>query len=210
MPNTDMTKVGKDAPLVAMPEHMKGAPIVGVDRLKELITPPMVKIVQSSADPDLKKQFGVGTVIQTPDNIVICTPLERDDKTGEIVKHGSFVFTPIYYYKDWIKWAPMKSKGVLPAILGRSTDINSDIARKAMNAQTRLEDLDGENKKFGQASLFLPGTPWREKPCRPGRRSSVGDRSFRCKDRWRLRPSPWCCPRRPAVGENGNGFARSP
>lgn len=145
-----MTKVGKNAPLVSMPEHMKG-PIVGVDRLRELITPPMVKIIQSSSDKDLKTEFGVGTVVQTPDNVVICKPLERDDK-GNITKHGSFHFTPIYYYKDWIKWAPMKAKGILPAILGRSTDINSEIARRASNAELRSEPLQGDNAKFGDAN----------------------------------------------------------
>ena len=150
MATTDMTRAGQNAPLVKKPEHL-GGDIVGTEQLKTLITPPMVKIIQSSADPDLKKTFGVGTVVQTPDNIEICSPLERDGK-GEIVKHGSFHFTPIFFYKDWIKWAPMRSKGILPAILGRSTDINSSIAHRAMNANLRLEPLEGENAKFGEAS----------------------------------------------------------
>lgn len=151
MPKTDMTKVGQNAALIPAPDYMKG-PIVGIDQLKTLITPPMVKIVQSMSSPELQEEFGIGTVIQTPDNVVICSPVSRDDKTGQITKHGSFHFTPIFFYKEWIKWAPMAAKGVMSAILGKTTDPNSDIARRSMDAQLRLEPLTGENEKFGNAS----------------------------------------------------------
>lgn len=101
------------------------------EAMREYVSISMVKLVQKMSDSALIEKFGVGQPILTPELIPIQAPFE---------------FTPIYFYPQWILWAPMKSG---EGILSSTTDSRSEMALKSKSSETWSEaraDGKGENR----------------------------------------------------------------
>lgn len=111
------------------PEFIKRGPeAAGVERLAQFVTPPLFKIVQKQSDDDLQNRFGKGTTILRPADVVVApagTP---------------FHIIPILHYPEYVTWAPIELKGQVPAILDRSLDQNSALARKATDRDRWVEE----------------------------------------------------------------------
>jgi hypothetical protein len=140
---TAITKV-QPATELARPDFMNEAPM-GVDDLKQFITPPRLKIVQKQAGDELLKLFGIGDTIITPNNLLV-SEMERDNRGQPAGEAEPFLFVPIYFFVEFCTWNPMELKGIAPAIRARSVDPNSDIARKARDASLRMEQLPDNPK----------------------------------------------------------------
>lgn len=105
----------------------RGAEAEGTSRLDGLVVPPLVKIMQKQSDDALLSQFPKGTVILRPVDIQIAS-------VGQ-----SFKFIPLMQFTEYVTWAPIEMKGQVPAILDRTFDQRTELARKATDANRWIE-----------------------------------------------------------------------
>jgi|TARA_R100000501_G_C2614974_1_gene108737 hypothetical protein len=87
-------------------------------------------IVQAMSDKALKEEHGESAVVLQPGSNVIANP-------GE-----SFLFVPLFHFTEWIVWADRRDQNS-PAIIERSFDPASEVARKSRNADSRMEIYSG-------------------------------------------------------------------
>lgn len=99
----------------------------GTEDLGRIVRPSFVKIVQGMSATELKKAFGEGAIVLTPDQLLLAAP---DEKTP---------FIPIVFYTEYCKWAPIGLKGVETMIPERSFDPKSPVALKAQSPATWSE-----------------------------------------------------------------------
>jgi len=103
----------------------------GMDEYRVL---PRHKVVQGASDQVLQDLFGVGTVIIQPGNAKVW---KREEPP--------FKFVPVLFFVEFCKWGDLKDKENV--IVARSFDPTSDIAKKAKNADTRIEVYAGHEDK---------------------------------------------------------------
>jgi hypothetical protein len=111
------------------PDFIKrGAQAEGTSRLDEVVVPPLIKIMQKQSDDALLTTFPKGTVILRPVDILVAN-------VGQ-----SFKFVPLMQFTEYVTWAPIEMKGQVPAILDRTFDQRSELARKATDANRWSEN----------------------------------------------------------------------
>lgn len=96
-----------------------------------------VKRVQAMAKQDLKAQFGEGAAIIVPERVLLCKPNGAPDH---------FLFVPLYFLTEYTTQSDIKDKGS-NFIVDRSFDPAGEIARKAADAKTRVEDYGAGFKR---------------------------------------------------------------
>lgn len=111
-----------------VPAFMQEDSSMGTDALVNFIRPGRVKIKQKQAHEPLSSMFADGTLVMMPQMLKIADPGEP------------FFFAPLFFFVEWCSWNPLQLKGKENAIAARSFDINSDIARKARDAELRVEE----------------------------------------------------------------------
>lgn len=117
------------------PDFIKrGTEKEGASRLAQFVSPPILKIIQKQTADELLERFGKGTTILHPAGVVVAPA------------NQPFFFTPLIQYPEYLTWAPIEMKGQVPAVLDRSIDPASALARKATNRSTWIE----ENYVFGE------------------------------------------------------------
>lgn len=122
-------KVNPSMPVSKAPDFIKtGAEAAGQERLAQFVTPPLLKIVQKQSSDELNDNFGRGSTIITPSNVMVA-------RVGE-----PFYIVPLIQYPEYLTWADIKLKGQVPPILERTTDPRSALARKATSKDTWSED----------------------------------------------------------------------
>lgn len=119
-----------------VPAHLAGAMEQdnSLSTLKEYRTVPRVKIIQGMTAQDLKDRFGEGSCILRPGDVLF---LDKQD---------SVKLVPIGMYVEYCKWSDLRDNES-PAIMDRSFDKTSDIARRAASADLRFETYEGEAGK---------------------------------------------------------------
>jgi len=105
-----------------------------LDNLKEHRIVPRFKIIQATTDAELISNFGVGSVIIRPGDVMICKHKDQPD---------SFDFVPLFFFVEWAKWRDLKGTG--PMILDRSHDPTSELAIKSKSADSRKELYEGQD-----------------------------------------------------------------
>lgn len=108
-----------------IPDFMRDAEL-GTHDLANFVTPPRAKVVQAQSGPPLSDMFHPGDVIAVPIMQMIA-PMNADDGT-------LFVIVPVFFYPEWCQWNPLELKGTAPAIVARSLDPRSDLARKCKDS----------------------------------------------------------------------------
>jgi hypothetical protein len=124
--NKDLELIEKSRPSYLAeltPEELKQ----GTEDLGRLIRPSFVKIVQAMTASEVKKQFGEGAIILSPDLIGLANPETK------------ISFVPIVQYTEYCKWAPLALKGSEPMIAERSFDPRSPVAIKSQSPSTWSE-----------------------------------------------------------------------
>lgn len=117
------------APSSSKPSWLAEKEVKGVDELTQYIRPPFIKIVQGSAEASLKELFEEQSVVLVPGNDLIMKPGEK------------MLFTPLFFYVEYLCVNPLELKGDLPMVHDRSFDANGEIAQKARDANRRNEQL---------------------------------------------------------------------
>jgi len=126
----EMVKVGGAAP----PNWL--APYMEEDKSREGMEEyrilPWLKVVQGNTENamKLKQEFGEGSVIISPGNMLVC-------KAGE-----SFLFVPCFFFVEFCKWSDRDDGENLP-VVQRTFDPASDLARRARSQEDRLEGYGG-------------------------------------------------------------------
>jgi len=123
-----------------LPAYMQEDGLMGTEELSKIVRPPLLRIIQKSSSDDLLEKFDKGDLIIRPaDALVASYNNGNPDK---------FLFTPIIYWREFVTWAPLTLKGQVPAVLGTTRDENSALARKAMDATLREEEIQYEGMTF--------------------------------------------------------------
>ena len=110
-----------------------GAEDRSTDLLKQYRVIPRIKVIQSLSLESLKEEFGEGSAIVTPGNVLVAKRRE------------SVEFVPLLFFPEWIKWADRDDK-TGPPIIARTFDASSQIAKNAKDPKTRIE-IYGTNLK---------------------------------------------------------------
>ena len=114
-----------------------------LDALKEHRIVPRFKIIQATSDDVLKKNFGEGSVVIRPGDVLIC---KHEDEPA------SFQFVPLFFFVEWAKWRDLKGNG--PMILDRSHDPISELAMKSKSTDTRRELYEGQEGKKDNEKMY--------------------------------------------------------
>lgn len=101
----------------------------GTEGLKKIVRPSMVKIVQKMSADELLSQFGMGSMILTPDQLLL-------SKFGE---ENGFPFVPILHWIEWCKWTSIRLKGQESMIKERTLDDRHPLAKLCQNEATWVE-----------------------------------------------------------------------
>lgn len=86
-----------------------------------------LKVIQPTAAQDLIAEFGLGSVILSPGGVRIVALDEQ------------FLFVPVFFFVEFCKWSDLDDKASA-AILDRTYDKASDIARRSRSAELREEE----------------------------------------------------------------------
>jgi hypothetical protein len=123
--------------------------MAGMDEYRVI---PRLKIVQAMTKQELKKKFHEGGICIMPGEAQVAPPEEP------------FLFVPQFFFVEFCKWADREDKGT--AIVARSFDPTSDIAKRARNAELRYEAYeDGTDKQYRYVeSLNFPGVIYGDNP----------------------------------------------
>lgn len=125
--------------VLVRPDWMDNDKATGLESIQKFVSPPRLKIVQKSADDTLKEKYSEGDIFVTPFMQTIYEPA-RDDK-GRIIEEDiiPFRFTPLFFFPEWCCINPYALRAQLLFIRDRSTDPESEVARKARNRATWTE-----------------------------------------------------------------------
>lgn len=126
---TDMASLSEDGLIdtkAAMPAHIAAANGEGTEGFSDIVSPPLIKVVQGMSGEELIEELGLGTVYIDP--------------TMEVVakKDESFVAIPIHYGSQFIRWAPRSSD---ESILDISNDPKGDLAKLCRDPKLRRQPL---------------------------------------------------------------------
>lgn len=102
---------------------VEGQKQVGAEQTRNYIRPSFLKIVQAMTDQNLKEQFGEGSLISTPENILVCK------------KDTPVFFVPLLFYTEYRRQYPIDAPEY---ITERTTNPEDDLAVKARSR--RKED----------------------------------------------------------------------
>lgn len=106
-----------------------------LESMASLVMLPRLKIIQGQTAADLKKQFGEGSVIVRPGDAVVWQ--EGDTP---------FLFVPLFFHREWIKWADNKDKDALIAE-GPVYKEDHPLAVRSKDKNTRTELYAGDQGK---------------------------------------------------------------
>lgn len=125
----EITKVGPEQPSWLNDYKDKDRSLEAVLEYKIL---PRIKVIQSLTDQDMKDRHGgEGAVVLMPLDMLVTKP-------GKI-----FQFVPIFAWTEFCHWADRNDK-TQPAVIAKTFDKTSEIARRASDAATREQIYPGQ------------------------------------------------------------------
>lgn len=119
----------------SVPAYMAGDS-TGIEEMERFIVPPRLKIVQKQSSEELLAAFSIGTVILSPQRVLVVEP------------GTPFTFTPIFAWPEWYSANPIETKGQLPFIRERTLDPTSRLAKKCANPDFWVETVEENGKKL--------------------------------------------------------------
>lgn len=129
MPN-DIIRID---PSLELPAHLQNKEIKGLEVVKEVIRPPVLKIVQKQSRDEILDRFGKGTLITQP-------------ALAEVAPNDvAFHFTPIFIWQEFQTWVKREQvQGDIPHVLESTTDSKSALAAKCQNRDLWFETVNRE------------------------------------------------------------------
>lgn len=146
---TELTEVQNTQ--VTVPDFMKDSVDHSAGAMTEFIRPNRIRCLQSLSDLVKERHYHAGDIIALPLKQMIA-PVKLNEQGAPTKTGEPFHIVPIYFYPEYITWNPRGSK---KAIRERTTDPNSEIAKKARNPETREETIDSEKVKHQEHLNFI-------------------------------------------------------
>lgn len=136
----EITPVGGTAPTNWLANYTtEDASLAGMAEMRVL---QRVRILQGLSPKTLLTQFG------GPGAIVLMPAAQLIAKPG-----SSFLFIPVFFFKEWIAWADRQDTSNKSAILERSLDPQSDLAIKSMTPDKRKEQYSVNGAFFTRTNV---------------------------------------------------------
>lgn len=126
---TAVVKVEPSASLVKMFEQDTSLEAMKAQRIV-----PRLKVVQGLTNELMKDAVGEGGIVLAPGGF----PVAR--------KKEPIIVSPLFYFTEYVKWADRNDSNT-PAVMARTFQMNSDIARRACDMQKRTERYGGSDDK---------------------------------------------------------------
>ncbi len=104
-----------------------------LDAMDEYRTLPRHKMIQATSAQKLIAEFGIGTIILQPGNVVVW-------RYGD----DPFPFIPFLFFVEWLKWCDLRDEN---SVIGRTMDPTHEYAKKARDSEQRLEIYDGHEER---------------------------------------------------------------
>lgn len=140
---------------LAAPSFMQQDQNLGVGVLRQYVKPPRLKVVADMSASLREMGFKPGDLVCSPQNIAVAEMPMKVGPTGkgQVPDAENFPrvrFVPIFFYPEYCQWNPIKLKGTVPAIVSRSTDPNSQLAKLCKNSNTWKQPypLDPNNSEL--------------------------------------------------------------
>lgn len=121
-------QVGGPLALPDAPDFMQADAGVGLKQIASKVRPPFLKIVQKQSSDELINEFGIGTMITTPDRVAVT---DAENPVRVVV---------VYMFTEYLKLSGIALKGQEPMIADRSIDPSSKLAQMCENRATWYED----------------------------------------------------------------------
>lgn len=110
----------------------------GTELMSQYIIPPRLKVVQPLSRGEYKEKFTPGDAVLAPQMLKVIG-LDVDDKHRPMNKSQQVLFTPLFFFAEFICWNPLQAT-TLQAVRERSFDPNSIIAKKARDQNARQSE----------------------------------------------------------------------
>lgn len=154
VPTTAATNGGAlvvQKPIEAVPAFMRDDKETsdGMEVLQQFVIPERLKVVQKTAQPPISDRYNFGDLILTPSlSLLAPVALNAANKPDHQKGGAPFHFVPVFFFAEYCVWNPFATKGTLNTIRARTFDGNSEIARKARNADLRNAEPCPEKPEF--------------------------------------------------------------
>lgn len=135
--------------LITRPSWLSTNVDSGIEELNNFIIPPRLKVVQ----PTSKVPEGImpGDVLLMPQGLkVIGLSINEKGFVGRT--SDKVIFTPLFFFPEWVAWNPLEVKGQEPAVIASSYDRGSDIAMRARDPKMRKQPHPTAKRNDGSAA----------------------------------------------------------
>lgn len=145
--NTELANVNAQ-----LPDFMAAHGGAGTETLRQYIRPSRVKIVQYQSLGIFKEQFSPGDVVLVPQLIQLIQYNKQN------AQYNRLWFTPLFFFAEYLLVNPIELKGSEPFVVDRTTNVKSELARRAKSERERTEDYPGKpqyKRKYVEALNFV-------------------------------------------------------
>lgn len=118
-----------------LPDYLR-SDAIGLEELRQFVRPPRLKIVQKASSSELQAQYDVGSVILTP-QMMLVRGVQKNEKKRSTGIGEPFTFTPLFFFPEWLVVNPIQLRGQMPFVRERSLDPRSQIAALSRSPDTR-------------------------------------------------------------------------
>lgn len=134
-PTSAITPVGGQAPANWLTGYAQDTSLQNMQEMRVL---QRIRVLQSNSPRELREKHGERNAIIMPASELVCKKTE------------SFFFVPVLFFKEYIEWADRNDTSNKNAILNRSFDPTSEIAKKAADAKRRKEKYYVNSQEFNK------------------------------------------------------------
>lgn len=125
--------ITREQAALAIPDYMLADDVdTGVEAMVQYVVPPRLKIVQKTSDNELQNEFPAGSVLLVPQKKLIARMHYDGPKS---IEGETFLFTPLFFFTEFIEYNPIQMRGQLPTIRERSFDPSSALAARARDVK---------------------------------------------------------------------------
>lgn len=154
--------------LPAIPDYMNVADDKSMDSIREYVRPPRIKMLQALSEQALVREFGLGSVVLLPQGMML-NEMPCDNKGNPIVEESQpFLFTPLFFFAEFVVWNPLELKGSVSAIRDRTFDPEHEIARIARSPGQRTQPYPEDHSKqikYVEHMNFIVAVHGFDEPC---------------------------------------------
>jgi hypothetical protein len=118
-----------------LPDYLNTESPEGIGTVGEYQTTPRIKIVEGMSSPELKDEYGEGTLVVMPDGVPVAKVSEP------------FQAIPVIFWPSWVKYSDLKDTSSAVRV-AQTLDPRSELAQLSRNHETRRVPYDNQPDMF--------------------------------------------------------------